>query len=320
MPAMATSPNPSSTYRGVSPRRLLYCIAVIRLGLLTSNLYSFGEISNSLLILVMCLIVNMICPACFSLCSLVVPIAMALHALFIHENATISIWQLIFLLPITLVFIGIPMSICLHRYFSHQAFATSRAMQCVLAVVSTLAFQGGPLLWAVLHTRHHKNCDQKDDPHSILQDGFWYSFLGWTMNPINYEIDMTTLSSAVSTPETRFVQKIHVVFPTLLCLSVHHSVGYTSMLWSVLIPMLLCRLITYLFNLEFHPVNADAKHCKSIDDTRILAKIVGESCHDDHHKNPRRCRRPDWDLAHCATISWMQPLGLVWDCREVSPR
>ena len=148
MPAMASSPNSSSTYRGVSPRHLLYCIAVIRLGLLMSDVYLFGEISNSLLILAVCLIVNMICPACFSLCSLVVLIAMALQALFIHENAAISIWQLLFLLLITLVFIGIPMSICLHQYFSHQAFATSRAMQSALAVVSTLAFQGGPLLWA----------------------------------------------------------------------------------------------------------------------------------------------------------------------------
>jgi len=315
MPVMASSPNSTGTYRGVSPRSLSYCIAVIRLGLLMSDVYSFGKISNSLLILVVCLFVSMICPACFSLCSLVVPIAMALHALFIHENAAISIWQLLFLLPITLIFIFIPMSICLHRYFSHQAFATSRAMQTVLAVVSTLVFQGGPLWWAVLHTRHHKNCDQKDDPHSILRDGFWYSFMGWTMNPINYQIDMTTLSSAACTPETRFVQKIHVVFPTLLCLIIHHSVGYTSMLWSVLMPMLLCRLITYLFNLEFHPANAEAKHCKSIDDASILAKIVCESCHDDHHKNPRRCRRPDWDFAHCATISWIKPLGLVWDCR-----
>lgn len=315
MPTVTPSPDSTSTYRGVNPRRLFYCLAMIRAGFVVCDVYSLGQFSCSVVILAICLVVNVICPACFSLCSLAAPIVMGLHALFIHNNAAIGVWQLIFLLPITLIFIGIPMSICLHRYFAHQAFATSRVFQTVLAIVATCAYQGGPLWWAVLHIRHHKNCDQKDDPHSISRDGFWYSFLGWTMNPANYHIDTTVLPAPLCTPEVRLVQNTHVLFPTLLCLLVHRSVGYAGMLWSVLVPMLLCRLITYLFNLEFHPVNTNTKQCKSIDDARVLAKIVGESCHDDHHKNPRRCRRPDWDLAYCATIGWMQPLGLVWDCR-----
>ena len=135
------------------------------------------------------------------------------------------------------------------------------------------------------------------------------------MNPSNYQFDVNSLQPGVITPETKVIQKIHNIFPVLLCLIVYHYRGYSCMLWSALIPMLLCRLITLLFNLEFHPAVASNKQCKAIDDARILAKIVGESRHDDHHKNPRRSRRLDWDLAYFATLYWMEPLGLVWDCR-----
>ena len=44
----------------------------------------------------------------------------------------------------TLFLIGVCMSVCLHRYFSHTAFVpTSRAFTFCLAVLSTLAYQYG---------------------------------------------------------------------------------------------------------------------------------------------------------------------------------
>ena len=305
----------NSKYRCVSPKQFLYSIAIVRLASNLSYTYACGDFCNGLLILAACMCVEVICPACYSLLSLCFPLLMAMHAVYLQDKTMISLRQTILLMPITIGFIGIPMSICLHRFFSHQAFATSRGMHAVFAIVSCLAFQGGPLWWAVMHARHHKNCDKEDDPHSISKDGFWYSFLGWTVNPTNYRIDVHSLQPGVCFPETQVIQKIHNIFPVLLCLLVCHHNGYACMLWSVLIPMLMCRLITLLFNLEFHPAIVDEKQCKSINDDRFLAKIVGESRHEDHHKTPRRSRRPDWDLAYFATLYWMKPLGLVWDCR-----
>jgi len=309
-----TAPADVRGYRGVRMHDLFYCMAVLRFGMHVVEEYNLGVLSAAACTLVTCMTVELICPACYSLCSLIVPGILAVHAVFVHENAMITVWQLALLLPITVLFIGIPMSICLHRYFSHQAFATSRVMQLVLAITSTLAYQGGPHWWAVLHTRHHKNCDKDDDPHSLVRDGFCYSFLGWMVNPANYRLDFSALPEAQRPPEIQCVQKLHVLFPVLLCLSVQHCCGYGVMLWSVLVPMVLCRLITCLFNLEFHPVKSE-RNCKAMDDCRVLARIVGESCHMDHHSNPRRSRRTDWDVAWWCTLAWMQPLGLVWDCR-----
>ena len=44
----------------------------------------------------------------------------------------------------TVFFIGVGMSVCLHRYFSHTAFVpTSRVFTFFLAVLSTFAYQNG---------------------------------------------------------------------------------------------------------------------------------------------------------------------------------
>jgi len=300
--------------RTVKAKHLIYCVAVMRLGICVVNEFSLGELWTGICTLAVCMLVELICPACYSLLSLIVPVCLAAHAVFVHSNAMISLGQAVLFMPITVTLIGVPMSICLHRYFSHQAFATSRGVQLVLAILSTLAYQGGPLWWAVLHVRHHKNCDKTGDPHSLTRDGFWYSFLGWTLNPENYKRDYTSLPLTQRTSEIIVVQRVHMFFPVLACLVVKHELGYGCMLWCVLMPMLLSRIITCFFNLEFHPVDSKGI-CKGIDDGRVLAKLVGESFHKDHHSNPRRSRRKDWDLAWWCTLSWMKPLGLVWDCR-----
>ena len=64
----------------------------------------------------------------------------------------------------TLQFFGVTYGA--HRYFSHRAFAASRPLNFVLALVAVAAGQRGPLWWASTHRRHHQLCDRDGDPHS----------------------------------------------------------------------------------------------------------------------------------------------------------
>ena len=65
-----------------------------------------------------------------------------------------------------------------HRYFSHRTYRTSRAFQFLLALLAMTSVQKGVLWWASHHRLHHRNSDQPDDVHSVLQDGFWWSHVG----------------------------------------------------------------------------------------------------------------------------------------------
>ena len=74
--------------------------------------------------------------------------------------------------------------------------------------------------------------------------------------------------------------------------------------------LFLCRLITLLFNVEYHPPSQPTT-CKSVDVVRVLSEIVGESHHHDHHVHPQRARRPGMDLAYTLFVLPLLKVGLV---------
>ena len=73
-----------------------------------------------------------------------------------------------------------------HRYFSHNSFKASRAVQFLGAVWATLSLQGGPLWWASQHLHHHAHADGKEDPHNP-QHGWYRSQFNWFLDKKNRE-------------------------------------------------------------------------------------------------------------------------------------
>lgn len=312
------------------------------MGLTTYAFYQAGFFESYywLAIYAVCQVAEELSPATLNLSQYIYPVALVSYY---AANGFHPTWtQAVAFMPTVLFLIGVPMSVCLHRYFSHAAFTTTRLGQLVVALVSTFAYQGGCLWWAAKHVRHHHHCDQPKDPHSVVQQGYLYAFCGWTMNPVNLkERDMPFLDKRLLVPELFFLDKCYLL-PIALAFTYLEHVGYerSFIAYSLLLPMLVCRLITLLFNVEYHPVS-DPKRCKSVDNPRLLALIVGESEHDVHHKSPAKSRRNDWDLAckyfypprrvpsclhlsHISissftadwiSLSWMEQLGLVWDLR-----
>merc|ERR1712012_1336454 len=117
-------------------------------------------------------------------------------------------------------------------------------------------------------------------------------------------------------------------------LAVKRWFGFYSMVVYAAMPMLIARIVTLVFNVEYHPPdgqksslagppadtnskNGKRQHpCLSIDVARVLADCVGESCHDDHHTNPCRAKRPSGgfphhDLPYVCVIKPLLWLGLI---------
>jgi stearoyl-CoA desaturase (delta-9 desaturase) len=60
-----------------------------------------------------------------------------------------------------------------HRHLSHRSFKTGVAIEAALALLGTLALEGGPILWVALHRLHHKEADREGDPHTPRAGVFW---------------------------------------------------------------------------------------------------------------------------------------------------
>src|SRR4051812_32945853 len=81
-----------------------------------------------------------------------------------------------------------------HRYFSHRAYATSRAFQFVLAFLAQTTSQKSVLWWAAKHRHHHLHSDTEADVHSPRHTGFIYSHVGWIFSRRHDTADLVKMA------------------------------------------------------------------------------------------------------------------------------
>ena len=116
-----------------------------------------------------------------------------------------------------------------HRYFSHRAFKTSRAMQFLLAFGGGIAAQKGALWWAAHHRHHHRFSDQPEDIHSPMK-GFWWSHIGWITCDRYNDTEYGAIRDFARYPELRFLDTYHYVPPVVLG-AICFALGGWSALW-----------------------------------------------------------------------------------------
>ena len=98
-----------------------------------------------------------------------------------------------------------------HRYFSHRAFKTNRFWQFCLAFLAQTSGQKGALWWAAHHRDHHLHSDRKEDLHSPVHEGFWWSHLGWILSDEYDHYDPKRISDLSKYPELRFLDRYHLL-------------------------------------------------------------------------------------------------------------
>lgn len=82
---------------------------------------------------------------------------LAVHPIGVTEFALFfSMWLLT----------GLGVTVGYHRLFTHRTFKAAPPVATVLAILGSMAGQGGLVSWVALHRRHHECSDQEGDPHS----------------------------------------------------------------------------------------------------------------------------------------------------------
>lgn len=222
-----------------------------------------------------------------------------------------------------------PMSFCLHRYFSHNAFQANRVVGFFLAVAACLAYQYGPVWWSSKHRRHHRYCDQPKDPHSWGQTSLWYAWSGWTLSKGEQHIDTEYVSPHLKTESGKIRPELLLVdrfwwLPTLLMhLWLHFAMGisFNALVWRYSIPTCLCPAATLWFNCQFHPPTntAAGKICKAVDVVwDPLCNLHGEAHHNDHHEHPSKAHRPGIDACYYMFVLPLMSFGLIQEKQKSS--
>jgi stearoyl-CoA desaturase (delta-9 desaturase) len=222
-----------------------------------------------------------------------------------------------------------------HRYFSHNAFRTSRAAQLAFALLGASAAQRGPLWWASHHRHHHVHADEPEDSHSALRHGLWRSHVGWFMSRSHFAPRGALVASLARYPELRFLDRWDVLVPLLLC-ALLYAAGACAEAWAPGLQTSAAQLLVWGFCIStvalYHAtfsINSLAhrygrRRYATRDASRNNAWLAlltfGEGWHNNHHHYPAAARQGFdwWEI----DVTWyglklLEALGIVWDVRDV---
>jgi stearoyl-CoA desaturase (Delta-9 desaturase) len=211
-----------------------------------------------------------------------------------------------------------------HRYFSHRTYKTSRPFQLVLALLAMTSVQKGVLWWAAHHRHHHRMSDMPGDTHSVLQDGFWWSHVGWILAPQNHATDFDKVKDLARFPELRFLNRLYYLPAIALAVGLYLAGGMWALYWGFAVSTTLLWHGTFTINSLTH-VFGNRRYATT-DNSRNnlwLALItLGEGWHNNHHYYQRSTNQGfywwevDVTFYVLKALSWV---GLVWDLHTPPP-
>lgn len=252
---------------------------------------------------------------------------------------------------------GVGMSVCLHRYASHGAFACGPVTKWCLLIIGCMANQGGPLWWAATHRAHHRFCDTDQDPHSPKVDGIEkaFAFFFYKLRVLKDFVPRHLQVNEAMWYLDNWAFLVHTTELFLFYMFFGH-VGLWVSYWSAWG----CQMATMWFNIINHPVepgydrskftteerNDMMKMCEASDNEfrgflsmppgtfmagRFLpfhmfnflniafGPLLNESAHQEHHDHPLWARRSKYDFFYWTFIFPLEALGLVWNVQKYTP-
>jgi stearoyl-CoA desaturase (delta-9 desaturase) len=208
-----------------------------------------------------------------------------------------------------------------HRYFSHRAFATSRAFQFVLAVLSQSTAQKSVLWWAAKHRHHHLHSDTEIDVHSPRQTGFLYSHVGWIFARRHAKTDLVKIADFARFPELMWLHRFELAPAIVLAVLCFFIGGWSGLVVGFFWSTVLVYHATFCINSLAH-VHGRKRYVTG-DDSRnnwfLAIFTMGEGWHNNHHAYQASVRQGfrwweyDPTFYILKALSWCR---VVWDLKS----
>jgi len=184
--------------------------------------------------------------------------------------------------------------ICLgyHRLLTHRSLQVPKGLEYAIALIGSLALQGGPLFWVAGHRRHHTYTEDIDkDPYSAKR-GFWWSHMGWLLYKrpefFEYESNRKFAPDLAKDGFYRWLDRYYLLLQIPLGVGLYLLGGWSFAIYGLFVRAVLLWHSTWLINSASH-ITGYRSH-DSDDNSRNLwwAAILtyGEGWHNNHHAYP----------------------------------
>jgi stearoyl-CoA desaturase (Delta-9 desaturase) len=175
-----------------------------------------------------------------------------------------------------------------HRYFAHRSYRLSRVPQFLLAFLGQTSAQKGVLWWAAHHRHHHKFSDLPQDLHSPVQDGFWWSHIGWILSGQYEETRLDLIPDFAKFPELRWLDRNQYAPVFLYGFASWVLFGWTGLFWGFFLSTVLLWHGTFSINSVMHVFGKRVFPTRDQSRNSMIFALVtmGEGWHNNHHYYP----------------------------------
>ena len=173
----------------------------------------------------------------------------------------------------------------LHRYFTHNAFKTSKFWHVFLCYFSCLVCSGSPLSYTVAHRAHHLYVDTSKDPHHPGLGFFRVAFFWWDLNHLPIHATKGMNEKWIQHVHSHYVLIIVLFWVALALLDVRLAMAYSS---SVMLVMLGESWVNYCNHRSHHPIGYRNFETKDNSSNDLIAGFIFGEWHNNHHKFPSR--------------------------------
>lgn len=212
---------------------------------------------------------------------------------FATISAILGLWFFEFTVSALLIFalfyflyIGIGLSMTLHRYYAHRSFEFKhKFIKDICTIIAILAGRGSPLGWVYIHREHHAYADTENDPHSLTHNGLKGFFMPIRRNKqhINKFLIKEFFTKFHLTINRYYLLILLIYITTLFILS--PWLFYFAWALPVSVGHLILNIFTHLGH------SYGYKNIERKDNSRnfwLLGFLLfGEGWHNNHHADPK---------------------------------
>jgi sn-1 stearoyl-lipid 9-desaturase len=229
-------------------------------------------------------------------------LATGIGLLVIHLGALAAVipgtfsWQAV-IVAVVLYYVtgGLGVSLCFHRILTHRSLHCPRWLEYSLAVLGTLALQGGPISWIATHRAHHANADREGDPHNIRKGLTWahIQWLFWYNESRPSTPEKRRLAPELyAQPFYRFLDRSQLLLQGLLGVVLFAAGGWSWVVWGVFVRIVVTYHATWLVNSAAHHSGYRTYRTgdNSTNNWWVGLLSWGEGWHNNHHAFPFSAR------------------------------
>lgn len=190
---------------------------------------------------------------------------------------------------------GLGITLGFHRLLTHRSLKLVKPLEYAVAILGTLALQGGPIEWIATHRAHHAHTDREGDPHDVNR-GLRWAHMQWL-----YRYNDARLSKAeqlrlapdlANDPFYVFLENTYVWWQVALGVILFAIGGWPWLIYGIFVRCVATYHITWLVNSAAHHDGYQSYRTgdKSTNNWWVAFLAWGEGWHNNHHAFPFSAR------------------------------